>query len=125
MAIASSAALLPRPAFASAEAHTARATNAAHIDGTPQHMVLKKGALLSVSHPDAHTVECLHGLVWITHDNEPDDIILEVGQSHHVHSKARLLLQALARSEVRIHRPREAGLWRSLAGVLSRLSALR
>lgn len=125
MAISSSAALLPRPAFTRAETHSARATTAAHNDGTPQRTVLKKGALLSVSRPMAHTVECLRGLVWITHDNEPDDIILAPGQSHHVHSEARLLLQALDRSEVRIRRPQKPRFWPSLAEVLRGLSALR
>ncbi|WP_439520896.1 DUF2917 domain-containing protein [Hydrogenophaga sp.] len=70
-------------------------------------MTLQKGALVSVMKPAALTVECLRGLVWITHDNEPHDVILTPGQMHLAQSDARMIVQGLSDSDMRIHHRRE------------------
>lgn len=70
-------------------------------------MTLQKGALLSVPKPRAHTVECVRGLIWITHDHEPHDIILSPGQTHLAQSNTRMLVQGLEQSEVHIHALRQ------------------
>lgn len=73
-------------------------------------MTLQKGALVSVENPRSQTVECIRGLIWITHDNEPEDIILSPGQMHFPQSNARMIVQGLSNSEMRIHRQRERSL---------------
>lgn len=69
---------------------------------TLNRMALPKGSLLSVIRPQARTVECTQGLIWITHDNEPHDIFLSAGQRYCPTSKARMLVQALEKSDLRI-----------------------
>ncbi len=70
-------------------------------------MTLQKGALVSFMKPGALTVECIRGLIWITHDNEPNDIILTPGQMHLVQSDERMIVQGLSDSEMRVQLQRE------------------
>jgi hypothetical protein len=70
-------------------------------------MTLHKGALVSFMKPRALTVECIRGLIWITHDNEPHDIMLSPGQMHLAQSDARMIVQGLSDSEMCIQLQRE------------------
>lgn len=56
---------------------------------------LQKGALLVVRDPLHHRVECLAGSVWITHDGDTKDIVLDQGQSYQAESNRRMLVSAL------------------------------
>jgi Protein of unknown function (DUF2917) len=85
---------------------------------------LRKGALISIARPRAFSVECVRGLIWITHDNEPHDILLSAGQRHVATSNARMIVQGLERSALRIQpppltRPAMPGYeWRRMMSVL-------
>jgi hypothetical protein len=57
---------------------------------------LDKGATAWIARPQGQTVTCEAGTLWLTFDNEPQDVILEAGQSHHCTSASRLGIHALA-----------------------------
>ncbi len=72
-----------------------------------ERMTLEHDALLCVRRPRGHVVECVRGLVWITHDCEPHDIILSPGQRHVAVTNARMIVQGLEESDVRIRMPQD------------------
>jgi hypothetical protein len=41
------------------------------------------------------TVHCRSGVVWITHDGDPRDVVLQPNQSHRVDRGARLTVHAM------------------------------
>lgn len=65
---------------------------------------LQKGAILVVLNPLHHCVKCLHGSVWITHDGDPKDIILDGGQSYQAERDSRMLVYALTEASLRFGR---------------------
>ena len=69
------------------------AAHAAHAAPTIQH--LGKHATACIAHPIGCTITCEAGELWLTVDNEPTDVILEAGQSHHCDQASRLLIHAL------------------------------
>jgi len=119
----STAPLSFRMARPSSAGHSANATSAARA-GRRSQTTLHKGALFSVTKPKAHTIECVQGLIWITHDNQRDDIILAAGQSHVAQNNARMIAQGLEKSEMCIHIPREQSLVLPIMGLPHRISAL-
>jgi hypothetical protein len=60
---------------------------------------LQKGAVLAVPRPMHREIECLRGSLWITHDGDPRDVILEKGEVYRPDRDARMLVQALAEAE--------------------------
>jgi len=48
------------------------------------------------------TVRCLAGSLWITHDGDPKDVIVEAGESYHVASCERMIVHALRESALRM-----------------------
>ncbi len=65
---------------------------------------LQKGALLAVLDPLQHRVECLGGSVWITHDGDSKDIILDAGQNYQAERNSRMLIYALTDVSLRLGR---------------------
>ena len=65
---------------------------------------LQQGAILVVLNPLRHRVECLNGSVWITHDGDPKDIILDGGQSYQAERDSRMLVYALTEASLRFGR---------------------
>ena len=47
-------------------------------------------------------IECTEGAVWLTHDGDCRDVVLEAGQSHMVDRDSRLVIYALSWSAVRL-----------------------
>jgi uncharacterized protein YaiE (UPF0345 family) len=47
------------------------------------------------------TVHCLAGSLWITHDGDPKDVIVEAGESYQVASRERMIVHALRESALR------------------------
>lgn len=90
---------------------------------TSRRTTLHKGALFSVTQPKAHAIHCVQGLIWITHDNHADDIVLSAGQSHVARNNARMIVQGLEKSEMCVHVPREHSLALSMANLLHRIAA--
>ncbi len=65
---------------------------------------LQKGALLVVLDPLQHRVECLGGSVWITHDGDIKDIILDAGQNYQAERNSRMVIYALTGASLRLGR---------------------
>ena len=63
---------------------------------------LQKGATLAVDKPLYCEVVCLQGALWITHDGDTRDIVLEAGQHYAVDCAARMLVHALDSARIRL-----------------------
>ena len=70
----------------------------------PSSQLLHKTATLVVRNPMGVTVECIRGSLWLTHDGDCKDIILEAGQRYSSATRARLLVHALDTAQVRLVR---------------------
>jgi hypothetical protein len=60
-----------------------------------RHVAMTKAAILTVERPLGASVSCLRGSLWITHDGEPKDIVLEAGASYESDRATRMLVYAL------------------------------
>lgn len=47
-------------------------------------------------------IECTEGSVWLTHDGDCRDVVLEAGQSHWTDRDSRLVIYALSSAAVRL-----------------------
>ena len=78
------------------------ATRARVVPALSNLQQLQKGAILVID-PAAHAeVICLDGTLWITHDGCIKDIVLEAGEHYIASSSSRMLVQALAHSQLRL-----------------------
>lgn len=67
-------------------------------------------SIVSLAHQEIHAVtgfqggsiECTEGCVWLTHDGDCRDVVLEAGQSHVADRGSRLVIYAMASSAVRL-----------------------
>jgi hypothetical protein len=57
---------------------------------------LAKGGLHAVPQPLGQKICCTQGSLWLTFDNVPVDIVLEVGESHLCDLSSKLMVSALA-----------------------------
>jgi Protein of unknown function (DUF2917) len=57
---------------------------------------LERGGLMRLSHSLGSAVHCLEGVVWITQDNDPRDIVLNDGESFVVDGEGLTLVCAIA-----------------------------
>jgi hypothetical protein len=64
---------------------------------------LGKGATTWIAQPMGRTVTCETGTLWLTFDNEPADVILEVGQSHRCAKASKLAIHALNAARVSVN----------------------
>ena len=73
-------------------------TRAAATSAPAQSVVweLDAGANTWIVQPLGRTITCEAGTLWLTFDNEPQDVILEAGQSHRCAKGSKLLIHALA-----------------------------
>ena len=65
---------------------------------------IQKGATASVQRPHGLEVVCLQGTLWITHDGEVKDVVLERGHRYAADRNARMLVHALDAAELRLLR---------------------
>ena len=63
---------------------------------------LPDGECLWIERPLARKVHCLEGTLWLTFDGEPQDHVLEAGQSLRCPHPSRLGIQALSAARVRV-----------------------
>ena len=63
---------------------------------------LGKGELMVAPDPLGLRVDCFSGSLWITHDGDRKDLILEAGQSYPCLRNSRMLVYALAKASVRV-----------------------
>jgi hypothetical protein len=50
-------------------------------------------------------IDCLDGRVWLTQEGSPEDVVLEVGESHAIACRGLAVLQALRGARVALHAP--------------------
>jgi hypothetical protein len=67
---------------------------AASVRELPRHITLR------IERPGGMFVECLSGTVWITHDGQPKDLVLEAGEHYQVRSDAVMLVHAMSDARV-------------------------
>lgn len=82
------------PAALSALFERAGAAPAAHQ--------LQAQATMWIAQPAGRTVTCQTGTLWLTFDNEPQDVILEAGQSHRCVETSKLAIHALASARLTV-----------------------
>ncbi len=61
---------------------------------------LEHQAMITLSPAAALTVTCLEGSLWITRNNQPEDIILGAGESHTIAPGSQTVVYALKPSRV-------------------------
>jgi quercetin dioxygenase-like cupin family protein len=66
---------------------------------------LEAQAVLPLHEASGTRVTCLEGVLWITQDNDRNDIILEAGQSFTIGAGADALVQALRASRMAVAAP--------------------
>ncbi|CAN7758370.1 DUF2917 domain-containing protein [Variovorax sp. LjRoot290] len=97
----------PRELFGRAIAWIARS----HVSGraatrpiSPTRLTwtLHKAATQSILHPRGMRIECLAGCVWLTHDSDPRDIVLQAPATYLADRDSRLLIHALDDAKVRV-----------------------
>ena len=67
-----------------------------HDFAAPATRQLPAQATLWIDKPLGQTVTCETGTLWLTFDREPQDVILEVGQSYRCDKASKLAIHALA-----------------------------
>jgi hypothetical protein len=65
---------------------------------------LNKAATHSIFHPMGMRIECLAGCLWLTHDGDPRDVVLQAPATHLADRDSRLLIHALDDAKVRVSR---------------------
>lgn len=55
---------------------------------------LPRGATLRIDDGEAHVIDVFQGMVWITQDGDPRDVILQAGESFSFDSSGLTLVQA-------------------------------
>jgi hypothetical protein len=75
------------------------------IDRETRAATLRKGQLLALDGRQGLRIDCREGSLWITQDGEPDDVVLEAGQSHSVSGRQRVLVQALGPARLAVRPP--------------------
>jgi len=68
----------------------------------PARHVLARGATAWVEQPLGREVRCDSGTLWLTFDREPQDLILEAGESHHCEHSSRLAIHAMSAAVARV-----------------------
>ena len=69
---------------------------------TTDRVSLAKGRLHYVEKPQGKQVTCTAGSVWLTFDGEPQDVVLEAGESYRCVSHSRLGISAFEAATVQI-----------------------
>jgi Protein of unknown function (DUF2917) len=66
---------------------------------------LPKGTTLRVECPKGTEVACLDGSLWVTHDDEPQDHIVEPGMPYTARKASTMLVHAMADARCLVVRP--------------------
>lgn len=64
--------------------------------------VMPRSGFLDESHPLGLTLHCISGCVWLTHDGDGRDIVLEAGESHTCDRDTRLMVHALEAARISV-----------------------
>lgn len=63
---------------------------------------LDKRRIYRLARPLGCRIECIAGVLWITHDRDCKDVFLEAGQQHVSDRRTPMLVQALEASHFRV-----------------------
>lgn len=63
---------------------------------------LVRGATVWINQPRGCTVRCQAGTLWLTFDGEPQDVVLEAGESHRCARASRLGIHAMAAARLAV-----------------------
>jgi hypothetical protein len=66
----------------------------------PTIQLVPRGAIWRIVRPAGWRVVCITGLVWVTQDGDPRDIMLAAGEECDITGDARVLVQALDSARV-------------------------
>ena len=72
-----------------------RAGPAPTVPAAPAARQLEKSATTWIADPLGRTIACETGTLWLTFDNEPQDVILEAGQSYRCAKASKLAIRAM------------------------------
>lgn len=86
---------------AHAPRQAAAAQQAADAAETSTLRLLPKDSTFVIEHPFGREIGCLKGTLWITHDGDNKDIVLEAGGLYTADRDARMLVHAVADAVVR------------------------
>lgn len=78
----------------------ARVASTPHIDA--QSISLNHQETHAVMDFEGGSIECIEGCVWLTHDGDCRDVLLEAGHFHVADRDSRLVIYALASSAIRL-----------------------
>lgn len=67
--------------------------------------VLARDLTLRVACPEGTEVACLEGCLWITHDGEAEDVIVEPGMRYRATKASTMLVYAMADARCLLVRP--------------------
>jgi hypothetical protein len=65
-------------------------------------VALPRGQTHWIDRPLGRVVVCDDGQLWLTFDNQPLDIVLAAGESHHCTNSTRLSVHAMRSSQFRV-----------------------
>lgn len=72
------------------------------MDNTFGSQSLAQGSTYRLEQPLHWRVDCLSGCLWLTHDGDPRDVVLEAGDSHVPDRNTRMLLHAVSPARFRL-----------------------
>lgn len=89
---------------------------------------LRKGQLIAIAGRRGDRIESRRGAIWVTQDDDPNDIVLDVGEAHVLERDAPALIQALDAACVAVTpsadgAPTVASAWRRLRSSVGRALA--
>ena len=97
------------------------------LSGTPLVNGLRRGQLLALRGRRGVRIESRRGAVWVTQDGDPNDVVLDAGQSHVLERDAPVLIQALDPAWVSVQGGADASaapwrrLWQRLGAAVGRV----
>lgn len=59
-------------------------------------------ACLDMGNAEGLTISCIRGAVWLTHDGDCKDVVLQAGESHAITRRERLIAQGLEDSILQV-----------------------
>jgi hypothetical protein len=66
------------------------------------HLRIGAGQSICIGDAAGRTLNCLVGSVWITHDGDPKDVIVDTGENYRVTRPERMIVFALRNSAMRM-----------------------
>lgn len=65
-------------------------------------VTIDKGATLVVERAAGASVSCVSGSLWITHDGDVKDVLIDAGETYRSERSGRMLVHGLAASSARV-----------------------